>query len=314
MKFKNKIDVAYYSEWDEIKPWKNKLRANNISLLQWPDEIINPNTIKIALVWDAPLEFWNSFPNLRLVHSLGAGVDHIDTSNIDSKIKITRLVDPDLSSQMAEYIIMSVLICQRNFFCYLQQNKISMWKQLQSISKDEFIISLLGYGKIGRYVNKRLNLLGFETKIWTRTKKSTNSKNYFFGVKQLSKCIEGSNCLISLLPLTKDTKNIVSLNEFKVLGSNSYFINVGRGQTVNEKDLIYALNNNIIKGAILDVFEKEPLKRNHPFWKMDNVITTPHIAAVTRVTDYAVASFVNNIKALYKNKPLKNLISKNKGY
>ena len=51
------------------------------------DEIINPNTIKIALVWDAPLEFWNSLPNLRLVHSLGAGVDHIDTSNIDSKIK-----------------------------------------------------------------------------------------------------------------------------------------------------------------------------------------------------------------------------------
>ena len=139
-------------------------------------------------------------------------------------------------------------------------------------------------------------------------------KDYYYGNNQLSKCIKGSKCLVSLLPLTKNTQHILTLKEFKVLGNESYFINMGRGKTVNEEDLIYALKHKIIKGAVLDVFDQEPIGKKHPFWDMDNVIITPHIAAVTRVTDYAVESFVENIRSFYSNKPLKNLASRKKGY
>ena len=117
-----------------------------------------------------------------------------------------------------------------------------------------------------------------------------------------------------MLPLTKETRNLITLNEFKALGNDSYFVNIGRGKTIKEKDLIYALKNKIIKGAIVDVFEKEPLKQNHPYWNMENIIITPHIAAATRVTNYAVEDFAKNIRLLYEGKKLNNLISRQKGY
>ena len=109
-----------------------------------------------------------------------------------------------------------------------------------------------------------------------------------------------TKCLISLLPLTKETRSLITLNEFKALGNKSYFVNIGRGKTIKENDLIYALKNNIIKGAIVDVFEKEPIAKNHVYWNMENIIITPHIAAATRVTDYAVDAFSENIYLLYK--------------
>ena len=314
MKNKNIIDIAFYSEWDDIRPWKKLLRKKGFNLLCWPKEIENNEKIEIALVWDPPKNMLNTFPNLKLVHSLGAGVDHISLKDLNNKLKVTRLVDPDLSSQMSEYIVMCVLMCQRNIFEYSHQQKLKLWKQLKNNPKSDFQVSLLGYGKIGTYVNKQLNLLGFTTKIWTRTKKITNNKNFYHGKNQLIKCLKNSSCVVSVLPLTEETRNIIDLSIFKVLSNNSYFINVGRGKTAKEEDLIYALKKKIIKGAILDVFEKEPLKKSNPLWKMQNVIITPHIAATTRVTEHAVNSFVNNIKALYRGKPLKYLVSKHKGY
>ena len=314
MKKNKTINVAYYSEWDDIRPWKEKLKLKNINLLQWPNEVIKPDEIELALVWDAPKNFWKDLKNLKLVHSLGAGVDHINYDILDKNIKISRLVDPDLSAQMAEYAIMSVLICQRNLFNYFKQNKLKIWKQLGSPSKKDFPITILGYGKIGHFINKQLNALGFNTRVWTRTKHKRNNKNFYFGSKQLLKCIKGTKCLISLLPLTKETRNLIALNEFKALGNDSYFVNIGRGKTIKEKDLIYALKNKIIKGAIVDVFEKEPLKQKHPYWNMENIIITPHIAAATRVTDYAVEDFAKNISLLYQGKKLNNLISRQKGY
>ena len=308
------IDIAFYSEWDDIRPWKTLLRKKGFNLLSWPKEIENSEKIEIALVWDPPKNMLNKFPNLKLVHSLGAGVDHIKLKDLNEKLKITRLVDPDLSAQMSEYIVMSVLMCQRNIFQYSHQQKIKLWKQLKNIPKSEFQVSLLGYGKIGKDVNKKLNLLGFTTKIWTRTKKITNNKNFYHGKHQLIKCLKDSSCVVSVLPLTKETRNIINLSILKTLSRNSYFINVGRGKTVKEEDLIYALSKKIINGAVLDVFDKEPLKERNPLWNMQNVIITPHIAANTRVTEHAVNSFVDNIKALYRGKPLKYLVSKHKGY
>mgnify|MGYP000862494318 CR=1 FL=1 len=190
MKNKNIIDIAFYSEWDDIKPWKTLLRKKGFNLLSWPKEIKNSSKIEIALVWDPPKNMLNKFPNLKLVHSLGAGVDHIKLKNLNNKLKITRLVDPDLSSQMSEYIVMSVLMCQRHFFEYSHQQKVKLWKQLKNIPKSEFQVSLLGYGKIGKDVNKKLNYLGFTTKIWTRTKKMTNNKNFYHGKDQLIKCLK----------------------------------------------------------------------------------------------------------------------------
>ena len=98
------------------------------------------------------------------------------------------------------------------------------------------------------------------------------------------------------------------------LSKNCYFINVGRGSTVNEEDLIYALKNKILAGAILDVFWKEPLNEDNPLWGLDNVYITPHIAGITNATSYACKLLRDNFDLLYNNKKLINKVSNTEGY
>ena len=104
------------------------------------------------------------------------------------------------------------------------------------------------------------------------------------------------------------------MNEFKILNNESYFINVGRGNTVNENDLLYSLDNSILTGAILDVFKQEPLKKNNKLWNLNNVFISPHIAGITNPTNYSAKLLKENFIALYNNKKLKNLVTPNRGY
>ena len=111
-----------------------------------------------------------------------------------------------------------------------------------------------------------------------------------------------------------ETNKIVGLEEFNLLKKDSYFINVGRGKTVNEFELISALNNSILTGAILDVFYKEPLSINSKLWKLDNVLISPHVAGITNPTNYAAALLRSNFNALINDKNIKNKVNNTKGY
>jgi len=311
------IKIVFYSKWDSFYKWKKVLLKKNIKLYQWPDDFnktkIYPN-IYVALVWDPPESMWKSFPKIKIIQSLGAGVDHIISKPYPNDTNIIKLEDPDLSAQMSEYIIMAVLMCHRKFFQY-SNNKIKRyWKQLAPTKNNEFNITILGYGTIAKFIIKKLKPLGFNIKVWGRKKRKFKNIQYYGGSDELKVSINNSSCLISLLPSTPETNNIIGITEFKSLNRDSYFINVGRGSTVNENDLIYALTNSIISGAILDVFNKEPLNRSSKLWELNNVYLTPHIAGITNATDYAALQLRKNIDALNNNKKLKNKINNSRGY
>ena len=311
------INIVFYSKWDSFELWKNILLKNNIKLYNWPDDFkdnISYTEINGALVWDPPSRIWKNFPNIKIIQSLGAGVDHILSKKIPDNVNIIKLHDPNLSNQMAEYALMSVLLCKRKYFQYHNNQIKKKWEQLTPKSNKDFNISILGYGNIAKLVIKNLKNLGFNINVWGNKKRNIKSVNYYFGKNQLKDCINNSSCLISLLPDTIFTKGLIGLDKFKLLNNESYFINIGRGNTVKQEDLYYALKNNILTGAIIDVFKKEPLGKKENLWKLNNILITPHIAGITNATEYTAKLIRKNFDNLYKNKKLKNRVSITKGY
>ena len=311
------IHIIFYSKWDSFEKWQETLLKFNIILHKWPDnfdkDIIYPN-IQGALVWDPPSEMLSCFPNLNIIQSLGAGVDHILDKAFPKNINIIKLNDPDLSNQMAEYLLMSVLMCYRKFFQYSSNKNNNNWNQLIPNNKESFIITILGYGTISKLVVKKLIFMGFKVQVWSKTRRNPKNINYYYGDNGLKNSIKNTSCLISLLPATPSTRNLIGLTELSLLNKEGYFINVGRGSTVNEKDLIIALKKKVLSGAILDVFYKEPLNKDNPLWELDNVFITPHIAGITNATNYASEILRNNFELLNKNKKLINRVINTRGY
>jgi len=313
----NPINIIFYSKWDSFEKWQEKLLKFNILLHEWPGNFdknsIYPD-IEGALVWDPPNDMSSFFPNLKIIQSLGAGVDHILNKAYPKNINIIKLNDPDLSNQMADYLLMSVLMCYRRYFQYSANKENKIWKQLIPPDKDNFIITILGYGSISKLIIKKLNYMGFNVQVWSKSKRNPKNIVYYYGDSGLHNSLKNTSCLISLLPLTSSTHNLLGLKEFNLLSKDCYFINAGRGLTVNEEELIYALKNRILVGAILDVYSKEPLNADNPLWELDNVYITPHIAGITNATNYASKLLRSNFELLYKNKKLINKISNTKGY
>tara|TARA_B100000686_G_scaffold149590_1_gene156862 strand:+ start:23701 stop:24651 length:951 start_codon:yes stop_codon:yes gene_type:complete len=307
--------VLFYSKWDSIKEWQKVFDKENIKLINWPSDFKNKkHDIKYAIVWDAPNTLWKQFPNIKLIQSLGAGIDHILLKNYPKNSIITRLEDPDLTNQMTEYSILAVLMCYRKYFQYSElKNKIK-WKQLTPLKKNEFKVTVLGYGIIAKNIIKELSKLGFNINVWASKKRELKHCKYYYGSSQFLKSVKNSNCLLNLLPNTSKTKGLINLSVFKLLNKESYFINIGRGKTVIEKELIYALKNNILTGSILDVFKNEPLIKSNELWKLKNVFISPHIAGITNATNYAAKIFKNNINAMTNQKYIKNKVSIKKQY
>lgn len=311
------INIVFYSKWDSFEKWQNILINNNINLYNWPDDFKKNNTysnINGALVWDPPDEIWKNFPNIKIIQSLGAGVDHILRKKIPKNVDIIKLHDPNLSNQMAEYAIMSVLMCKRKYFQYSKNMRNKKWNQLTPLDNKDFKITILGYGNISKLIIKNLKNMGFNINVWGNTKRNLKNINYYYGVNQFHESLKNASCLISLLPDTKLTKDLIGLSEFKLLNNESYFINIGRGNTINQDELIYALRNNILTGAIIDVFKQEPLSIKEELWNLNNIFITPHIAGITKATEYTAKLLRENFDNLYNNKRLINRVNIIKGY
>jgi len=311
------INIVFYSKWDSFEKWQNILINHNINLYNWPDDFKNNSTysnINGALVWDPPDEIWNHFPNIKIIQSLGAGVDHILRKKFPKNVNIIKLHDPNLSNQMAEYALMSVLMCKRKYFQYSKNMSNKQWDQLTPLDNKDFKITILGYGNISKVIIKNLKNMGFNITVWGNTKRNLKNINYYYGINQFHESLKNTSCLISLLPDTKLTKNLIGLKEFKLLNSESYFINIGRGNTVNQDELNYALRNNILTGAIIDVFKQEPLTKKEELWNLKNIYITPHIAGITNATEYTAKLLRENFDNIYNKKSLRNRVNTVKGY
>lgn len=298
----------------DMKTWKDALLKvdPNLDVEIWP-EVERKDRVQFIVSWNQPKGVLNQYPNLKVVSSLGAGVDHIlNDKDLPEKVAVSRVVCPTLVRQMQEYVLAAVLNYQRNMNIYFRQKNEGVWKIHPNKSPKEIPAGVMGVGELGRPVVEKLVQNGYVVNGWSNSKREIPGVTTF-AKDEFDKFLEQSRILICLLPLTSETEGILDLDVFKKLKRPAFIINVARGDHLVEEDLIYALDKGWLGGACLDVFSEEPLPDRHPFWNRDNIMITPHIASWTPPVEIAEA-IVENYKRALSGMELKNVVDREKGY
>lgn len=290
-----------------------KERKPNVDLRVWPN-YGQPEDIDIVLVWCFPEGAIQRFSNLKLILSLGAGVDHIlQESSLPIQVPIVRSVYNQLPLEMAEYVTLAILSFKRRLLDYQNLQRSHRWQQLSNLHDHRLTVGILGLGVLGSIVAQKLTNLDLSVRGWSRSPKSIEAVQCFYGHNQFKPFLSRCHVIVCLLPLTVETKGILSKELFAALPQGAYLVNVGRGQHLVEADLLNALESGQLAGACLDVFETEPLLDDHPFWSHPRITVTPHIACISQPD--ALADYIfEKIAQLENGKILEYLVDRDRGY
>src|SRR5579863_4632919 len=275
-----------------------------------PDE-----DIRLAVAWHPPDDAFKYYPNLQAVCSIGAGVDNImRCPSLRPGIEVVRVVDPAQAQMMSGFVAWHVIGHQRRFGAYLDQQRDGIWQRLAQRAAQSVPVAILGYGEIGQKVAADLALLGFPVMAWSRTAKPPSpSVRGFHGPSGLAAMLGKTEVLVNLLPLTDETRGILSSGLFDRMRRGGYLIQVGRGEHLVERDLLVALESGQLAGAALDVFAAEPLASDHLFWRHPKIVVTPHDACEVRVEAVA-ATLIATADAIRAGRRPTFAIDRDRGY
>lgn len=257
--------------------------------------------------------------DLKAVFALGAGVDAIldqerkHPGTLPAGVPLLRLEDTGMAQQMQEYALSYVLRYFRRFDEYQALQQRQEWQPLDPHSLDDFTIGILGAGVLGQSVARKLTEFGFSVRCWSRSAKQLDGVQSFAGEAQRAAFLDGVKLVINLLPNTPETLGILNRELFAQLQPGAYLINIARGAHLVEADLLAALEQGQLAAATLDVFAREPLPQDHPFWRHPRVTITPHIAAIT-LPQQAMDQIAANIRALEAGHAPAGVVDRQRGY
>lgn len=277
------------------------------------ENVQNQNEIDFAIVWNNyPEGFFLNLPNLKAISSYGHGVDNLlADKKLPSGVPIVRLTSEKMAEWMNEYLLTVVLLHRRQLLEHVVNPNIFEWGVSSRLSGNN--LSILGLGYLGKAAANYFLQMGFNVAGWSRTKKQLNGVKCFVGKDGLIKMLRETDFLVNLLPLTSETNSLLNNEILSQIKRGSYLINVGRGKTIVEEDLIELIDSNHLKGACLDVFEKEPLPKKHPFWKNKKILITPHNSSSTPPQSVA-PQIIENYRRAIAGEQLLNLVDLELGY
>jgi glyoxylate/hydroxypyruvate reductase len=257
--------------WDPL-PWAAAVRAIDPArpVAIWPDAG-DREAIAYLLAWNPPAESLRDLPNLRAIFYLGAGVDHLVHLDLIPDVPIVRVVDPDLTRRVTEWVVLQVLTHHRRALAYLRLQEARRWQELTQPAASSVGVGIMGMGVLGRDTAEVLLRLSFDVAGWSRRSSSMPGLSAYAGASELDAFLARTDILVSLLPLTPDTRGILAMPLFRKLRRNGPFgapvlINAGRGGLQIEADIVAAVQTGILGGASLDVFETEPLVPESTLW------------------------------------------------
>ena len=305
--------------WDPA-PWERRFRAaapgRDIRL--WPDHVGNPADIAYAAAWLPPRGALAPFTNLRAIFSLGAGVDALLQDGALPRVPVVRVIDPNLTRRMTEYVTLHVLMHHRRQRLYDAQQRKRVWHEHAQPAAHEVHVGIMGLGVLGRDVAEVLVRLGFRVAGWSRTPHALPGVECFHGAAGLDAFLARSEILVCLLPHTPATEGILNLALLRKLRRDgalggAFLINAGRGMLQVDADILTALDEGALAGATLDVFPTEPLPAASPLWLHPKVTITPHNSAAS-VPEEVVAYIVKQIGRFEAGQSFENVIDRASGY
>ena len=278
--------------------------------------------IDTALVWQPPPGLLATLPRLKLIVSVGAGVDALmQDPTLPPDVALVRFVDPDLTGRMADYIALHVLYHHRRMSEFRELQARAIWNYLPEPAAHEVRVGLMGLGVLGSAAAGVLKPFGYRLRGWSRTPKPLDGMACFSGTAELDAFLAETDILAVLLPLTPETRGILSRGLFARLSRTGrsrflpgpVLINAGRGGLQIDADIVAALQAGELYAASLDVFETEPLPPASPLWRHPRVVVTPHNAAESAPP--AIARYaLRQMQAHRSGDALENLVDRGRGY
>jgi glyoxylate/hydroxypyruvate reductase A len=300
----------------DVRPLKEKMEAvlpEGTDVWIYP-ELPDPGRVRMIVVWKHPPGLFSQLPNLEVISSLGAGVEHIlKDPALPAGVAVTRVVDDKLTVSMRNYVVMAALNIHKQLAFYLQHQRQQKWEKPSPV-EHPLRIGMLGLGALGSAIARFLADMGFEVTGFSRSRKEIagvvclNEDDH-----SLEDFARRINLLVCLLPLTPATEGILNYHLFSRMPRGAALINVARGAHLVEADLLRAIEEGYIREAYLDVFQEEPLPAGHPFWMRPEIVLTPHVASITD-QDNAAAILAGNFRRMSRGEPLAYEVDPSQGY
>jgi phosphoglycerate dehydrogenase-like enzyme len=256
---------------------------------------------------------------LRWIHSRSAGLEQtLFPELVESDVNLTN-GSGVFSPSLGEFVVAAILYFAKDFRRMIRNQIAGIWEQFDVTMASDKTLGIVGYGSIGRAIAARaraleMKVLAFKRNV-ARPSPGDSSIDQVYGPEGLLEMLSGCDYVVVTLPLTEKTRGLIADAEFAVMKKNAVVINVGRGPTIDERSLIKALSEHRIRGAALDVFDQEPLPKDHPFYSLENVLLSPHCADHTPDWhDNAMRFFMTQLERFRTGEEFLNLVDKKRGY
>ncbi len=278
----------------------------------------DPASVHYAAVWKPVPGELAGLPNLKVIFNLGAGVDALMADKTLPKVPLVRVSVGDLTHRMSEYVALHVLMHHRQELYLRESQRAKRWAPRYQWPAGAITVGIMGLGTLGADAAEVLVRLGFRVVGWSNSPKRIDRVECFNGKAQLDVFLRRTDILVSLLPLTPDTRHILNRELFLKLNRSGpmgapVVINAGRGGLQNEVDILSCLDDGTLGAVSLDVYATEPLPPDNPFWTHPKVVLTPHNAADTDPDE--ISKYVaRQIARFEAGQPLENLVDPARGY
>lgn len=307
----NVLFAAQPEQWETYEPALNtafsELELDTHLAIDIPPDQVD----YIIYAPNGPLQDFSPYTRTKAVLSLWAGVEGI-ISNPTLTQPLARMVDGGLTQGMVEWVTGHVLRHHLNTDLHVK-NQDGIWRSYTPPLASDRPVTILGLGALGRACASTLSGLGFPVTGWSRSPKSAPNMTCLSGPQGLRDALQRADILVLLLPFTSDTENLLNAETLSLLPKGAVIVNPGRGPLIDDAALLAALDSGQVGHATLDVFRKEPLPADHPFWAHDKVTVTPHIAAETRAASCSRV-IAENIRRGETGEPFLHLANRDLGY
>ena len=272
--------------------------------------------------WSGSLELLRAVfgmcPNLRWVHSRSAGLDRtLFPDLVERPVPLTN-GSGVFSPSLAEFVLAAILYFAKDFRRMVRNQMAGLWEAFDVMPVSGQTVGIVGYGDIGRAVAASVRPLGMTVLGLKRHVSPSHADplvEQMYSPDRRIEMISRCEYVVAAAPLTPETRGMIAEPEFAAMKPTAVVINVGRGPVIREEALVNALSQGRIKGAALDVFDHEPLPDGHPFYKLENVLLSPHCADHTPDwLDRAMQFFIEQFERFQKGEPLMNVVDKKLGY
>jgi glyoxylate/hydroxypyruvate reductase A len=266
---------------------------------------------EVLYAWAFPPHLLAAAPRLRWIQVMGAGVDRFLVAALPAEVRITRA--PVFGAWMVEYVFGWSMWVTQKMETFREAQRTQRWIATTPERLRGKTLTIVGLGEIGRALAAAATTLGMRVIGVSRSGRKIGDVNRTYRVKDLPTALAQADFAVLAIPLTTETRGLVGERELEAMKASAWLVNIARGPVVQEGPLVEALQTRRIAGAILDVFDDEPLPRDHPLWRLPNVVVTPHISGPSTPAEITPI-FNENLRRYAASRPLIHAVNRRRGY